>query len=1489
MTFNIKKIISSIIISSVFAQTIPIPALACDDHDNPLHAARRQSPTVVSNAQPSQSGQSQRRSETYILVSEDEDDDSSSSLSDSSYEDSIDLSSSEEGRKVAARPRRKSSSEITAEGQGMSPVLRSFEKMIVLEMGRKIYESNKDKISKPEILKLIAHKLEKKGIHRLTKTIYNQYWKTIASPKGNSQDLYQKMFPQSLIAADVEVKSALLRIAKHLNKGKSKNELYEIEKEQRDKIDELISQAIAANLLTYLGRSKGGSNGQKTSTPLAKSGYQKFVTLYESGINDVKALMRALAKDGFKLKSRTVQKYVGRYHERKSQTFDAEDRSSDTENHEDNTVVSSTSERGHVPLNFEQLLAYHTSTQQDLQKQREPLPSAPLPNSDASNATSLAVPASNLWAPFGSIYLTSDQTLPPVSELYSINNPLGQLLVDSNYGDLTTPAERQPSPVAALNPETSIVVDDSQFLDSGHHVELLPYSLVPGLKWQDEVDKSDFQKADVSLHVQDPSLFTHDQNIVTVWKDSKNQRFYEYQVPTNDHLCGAFGLVGHDKFTRQSIVERLLLHANDETARRLMATEILSAMLKGELPQKMQQNKRVINWLERFKKHANNKSRIDALQNKIMSEITLNKSFYEYYTRHYIGKPFNELIYEGSQEGGSLDVLAYIFETELCIYQIRQNILQLVHHYIPPFITGRRVDLVHTIADTSLRGMSEYQSVLNHYNLLVSQNNLDNDEHFDAGFSSCESESDGEAEQEAPQELPTINGDYNEDEAFDNAVEASLIDHFEHNEYSQEKEGDIAAPHEKGKEKITEIVLDEEENYREEANQLSSDDTPKGYKLCIDYAKKAVKNDEMVELLKEEHGITENIDKIYKWLQRAYKKKEISKKEYQATQRKSPQGVTMGKVVSYIKKGKNAAEIAEMLNLSPEEVITHKNNAIKNGTLKQKEWDKVDRYKQRKRLIDKKVAYLAKLMEENPHVSNQELQGKLKDKFGTTISDRVFSDYKRKAKNTMKVSDSIKITPERAQVLKFFEAGKELKTTQEIAKALGKNITTINGHLRDAVNKGQITKEQFEACNGKIIKSNERLKAKNLTIALTKQGKLSKEIQQILLNDHGIVRSESAIDSYRTEARKNNEFTKEQEKLAFRSPNPGETRAKVVELIKGQQLTIKQIMGKLGLLSRKTVEDHAEKAISLNELTQEQYDAIKLHRPYQKSTSSVPANAPTAEPNGKGLTKGLNKETGKRKADSACSQQDASVKKRKTNPTPNDAVSDKEQHLLTAEQDLEAKKLFIEGYSFQEIADHIELQAPVIKAYLKKKFEDNEITTEQMKTALANKQKRAEVLKTKESLQSKTTAVKRKAQEPQPQRPTAAKKSKSKKLTRNLTETQKEVLKTQIIELYNDQQNYWSQRQIAKKCNTNQKFVENTIHDYQLLNHLKPRQAPARGAEPKMTKAIVLELQAVMGKPGTNVSELARRWGVSLATIYRYVAPDGTIRDWGKKLLAEKK
>lgn len=57
----------------------------------------------------------------------------------------------------------------------------------------------------------------------------------------------------------------------------------------------------------------------------------------------------------------------------------------------------------------------------------------------------------------------------------------------------------------------------------------------------------------------------------------------------------------------------------------------------------------------------------------------------------------------------------------------------------------------------------------------------------------------------------------------------------------------------------------------------------------------------------------------------------------------------------------------------------------------------------------------------------------------------------------------------------------------------------------------------------------------------------------------------------------------------------------------------------------------------------------------------------------------------------------------------------------------------------------------------------------------------------------------------------------------------------------------------------------------------------------KMTTAKLRLAQAAMGQPETKVGELCRELGITRQTLYRHLAPDGTLRDDGRKLLERRK
>lgn len=61
------------------------------------------------------------------------------------------------------------------------------------------------------------------------------------------------------------------------------------------------------------------------------------------------------------------------------------------------------------------------------------------------------------------------------------------------------------------------------------------------------------------------------------------------------------------------------------------------------------------------------------------------------------------------------------------------------------------------------------------------------------------------------------------------------------------------------------------------------------------------------------------------------------------------------------------------------------------------------------------------------------------------------------------------------------------------------------------------------------------------------------------------------------------------------------------------------------------------------------------------------------------------------------------------------------------------------------------------------------------------------------------------------------------------------------------------------------------------------------GAPYKMTVAKLRLAMAAMGQPETKVGSLCNELGITRQTLYRHVAPDGSLRDDGKRLLAGKR
>lgn len=58
------------------------------------------------------------------------------------------------------------------------------------------------------------------------------------------------------------------------------------------------------------------------------------------------------------------------------------------------------------------------------------------------------------------------------------------------------------------------------------------------------------------------------------------------------------------------------------------------------------------------------------------------------------------------------------------------------------------------------------------------------------------------------------------------------------------------------------------------------------------------------------------------------------------------------------------------------------------------------------------------------------------------------------------------------------------------------------------------------------------------------------------------------------------------------------------------------------------------------------------------------------------------------------------------------------------------------------------------------------------------------------------------------------------------------------------------------------------------------------GAPFKMTALKLRLVMVAMGKPETNVGDLCKELGITRQTLYRHVAPDGSLREDGRKLLS---
>ena len=82
-------------------------------------------------------------------------------------------------------------------------------------------------------------------------------------------------------------------------------------------------------------------------------------------------------------------------------------------------------------------------------------------------------------------------------------------------------------------------------------------------------------------------------------------------------------------------------------------------------------------------------------------------------------------------------------------------------------------------------------------------------------------------------------------------------------------------------------------------------------------------------------------------------------------------------------------------------------------------------------------------------------------------------------------------------------------------------------------------------------------------------------------------------------------------------------------------------------------------------------------------------------------------------------------------------------------------------------------------------------------------------------------------------------------------------------------------------------FGRELIRERTLAGLASARARGRKGGRPHaLSKAQVRLAQAAMVQRDTKVSELCLELGVTKATIYRYVAPDGSLRNRGRQVLA---
>lgn len=110
---------------------------------------------------------------------------------------------------------------------------------------------------------------------------------------------------------------------------------------------------------------------------------------------------------------------------------------------------------------------------------------------------------------------------------------------------------------------------------------------------------------------------------------------------------------------------------------------------------------------------------------------------------------------------------------------------------------------------------------------------------------------------------------------------------------------------------------------------------------------------------------------------------------------------------------------------------------------------------------------------------------------------------------------------------------------------------------------------------------------------------------------------------------------------------------------------------------------------------------------------------------------------------------------------------------------------------------------------------------------------------------------------------------------------------------------YEAGKQPAARCNptnvASRKFAALAEFERELISErtraglVSARARGRKGGAPfKMTAYKLRMAMAAMGQPGTNVGDLCKDLGITRQTLYRHVAPDGSLREDGKKLFHQK-